>query len=123
MNFIIRIIISTLAVLLTSYLLPKTMVTVDGFVDALIVAVVLAFLNAVVKPVMVFLTIPATLFTFGLFLLVINAFIIIIADYFIDGFKVYGFWSALLFSVILSLVNSIFEGIRRRDEMRSNDFE
>ncbi|GAB4136299.1 MAG: phage holin family protein [Bacteroidia bacterium] len=123
MNFIIRIIISTLAVLLTSYLLPKTMVAVDGFVDALIVAVVLAFLNAVVKPVMVFLTIPATMFTFGLFLLVINAFIIIIADYFIDGFKVYGFWSALLFSVILSLVNSIFEGIRRRDEMRNNDFE
>lgn len=122
MNFIIRIIISTLAVLVASYLLPESMVHVDGFASALIVAVVLAFLNAVVKPVMVLLTIPATVFTFGLFLLAINAFLIMMADYFVDGFVVYGFWSALLFSFVLSIANAIFEAIRKRDEQPPNNF-
>lgn len=118
MNFIIRILISTLAVLLTSYLLPKNIVHVDTFTTALIVALVLAFLNAVVKPLMIILTIPATIFTLGLFLLVINAAIIMIADHFVDGFKVGGFWSALLFSVILAIVNSIFERIRKNDDQQ-----
>jgi putative membrane protein len=122
MNFIIRIIISTLAVLVASYLLPESMVHVDGFTSALIVAVVLAFLNAVVKPVMVLLTIPATVFTFGLFLLAINAFLIMMTDYFVDGFVVYGFWSALLFSFVLSIANAIFEAIRKRDEQPPNNF-
>lgn len=116
MNFIIRILISTLAVLLTSYLLPKHIVSVDTFTTALIVALVLAFLNAVVKPLMILLTIPATILTLGLFLLVINAGIIMIADHFVDGFKVGGFWSALLFSVILAIINSIFERIRKNDD-------
>lgn len=120
MNFIIKVIISTLAVLVTSYLLPKSMVQVDGFTTAIIVALVLAFLNAVVKPIMVILTIPATFLTLGLFLLVINALIIKIADYFVDGFHVYGFWSALLFSLVLTVINSIFEAIRRNDERRQN---
>jgi putative membrane protein len=122
MNFIIRIVISTLAVLVASYLLPDSMVHVDGFTSALIVAVVLAFLNSVVKPIMVLLTIPATVFTFGLFLLAINAFLIMMADYFVDGFVVYGFWSALLFSFVLSIANAIFEAIRKRDEQPPNNF-
>jgi putative membrane protein len=120
MNFIVKVIISTLAVLVTSYLLPKSMVEVDGFTTAIIVALALAFLNAVVKPIMVVLTIPATVLTFGIFLLVINALIIKIADYFISGFQVHGFWSALLFSLVLTIVNSVFEAIRRNDERRQN---
>ncbi|HTL81705.1 MAG TPA: phage holin family protein [Bacteroidia bacterium] len=118
MNFILKVIISTLAVLLTSYLLPKSMVYVDGVTTSLIVALTLAFLNAIVKPIMVLLTLPATVFTLGLFLLVINALIIMITDHFIDGFKVYGFWSAVLFSVILTIVTSIFEAIARNDNRR-----
>lgn len=120
MNFIVKVIISTLAVLLTSYLLPKSMVQVDGFTTAIVLALVLAFLNAVVKPIMVILTIPATFLTLGLFLLVINALIIKIADYFVDGFQVHGFWAALLFSLVLTIINGIFEGIRRNDERRQN---
>lgn len=120
MNFIVKVIISTLAVLVTSYMLPKSMVEVDGFTTAIIVALALAFLNAVVKPIMVVLTIPATVLTFGIFLLVINALIIKIADYFISGFQVHGFWSALLFSLVLTIVNSVFEAIRRNDERRQN---
>jgi putative membrane protein len=120
MKFVIRILISTLAVLITCYILPDRMVKVDGFVTALIVAAALAFLNAVVKPILIVLTIPITMITLGLFLLAINAGMILLADRFIDGFYVGGFWSALLFSILLSVVTSVFEGIRRRDEQRGN---
>ena len=120
MNFLVKVLISTLAVLLTSYLLPDSMVHVDGFATAIVVALVLAFLNAIVKPILVLLTIPATIFTLGLFLLVINAVIILIADYFVKGFNVHGFLSALLFSIILTIVNSVFEAIRRNDDARYN---
>lgn len=108
MNFIFRILISTAAVILTGYLLPERMVHVDGLTTALLVAVVLAFLNSVVKPILIILTIPVTLFSLGLFLLVINAGIILLADYFIDGFKVNGFWAALIFSVVLAIINALF---------------
>jgi putative membrane protein len=119
-NFIVSVLISTIAVLLTGWLLPESMVHVDGFTTGLIVAIVLAFLNATVKPILTILTIPATVFTLGLFLLVINAVIIKIADYFIDGFVIHGFWSAVIFSIVLTLVNSILAAIRRRDEQRGN---
>lgn len=105
-----RILISTAAVLLTGWLLPDSWVHVDGIVSALIVAVVLAFLNQVVKPILIILTIPVTFATLGLFLLAINAGIILLADYFIEGFRVGGFWSALGFSIVLSIVNAILGG-------------
>ncbi len=105
MNFIIRIILSALAVLITTWLLPN--VAVDNIQSALLVAVVLAFLNTVVKPILTILTIPITVFTLGFFLLVINALIILFVDKLIDGFHVKGFWWALLFSLILSLATSI----------------
>jgi putative membrane protein len=72
-----------------------------------IVAVVLALLRMTVKPLLIILTLPVTIVTFGLFLLVINAFIILLADSLIDGFNVSGFWIALLFSLILSVFESI----------------
>lgn len=116
MKFLIQLIISTLAVLIASYLLPG--VTIDGnsFYTALVVAAVLAFLNAIIKPILVILTIPITVLTLGLFLLVINALMIMLAAKIVDGFHVDGFWWALLFSLILSLTTSILEGIKKRDE-------
>ena len=116
MKFILQLIISTLAVLITAYLLPHVSIEGNNFFVALAVAAVLAFLNAVVKPIMIILTIPVTIFSFGLFLLVINAFIIILAAKLVDGFHVDGFWWALLFSLILSLITSIMEGVKKRDE-------
>jgi len=73
---------------------------------AIIVAVVLGLLRVTVKPLLIFFTLPATIVTLGLFLLVINAVIILLADYFVDGFAVSGFWIALLFSLLLSLFQS-----------------
>lgn len=102
-----KIIVSALAVFITSWLLPG--VHVEGFITALIVACSLALLNYLIKPLLIILTIPVTIVTFGLFLLAINAFIILIASHYIDGFKVDGFWWALFFSIILSLVTSILE--------------
>jgi putative membrane protein len=112
MNFLMRILVSTAAVLLTGWILPDSWVQVDNIFTALIVAIVLAFLNQVVKPILTVLTIPITFITMGLFLLVINAGIILLADYFVDGFKVGGFWSALGFSIVLAIFNGLLGGNR-----------
>ncbi len=107
MRFLIKILITGLAVLIASYLLPG--VNVENMVTAICVAAVLALLNSFVKPVLIILTLPITIFSLGLFLLVINAFMIMLASKFVPGFKVDGFWYALLFSIVLSIINSFFE--------------
>ena len=116
--FLIQIAVVTVAVLFCAYLLPG--VHVDGFLGALFVALALALLNEFVRPLLVFFTIPATLFTFGLFLLVINAVIIMLADWIVESFKVDGFWWALLFSLLLTITKSFLNAFRpkkrREDE-------
>jgi putative membrane protein len=115
-SFLGRLVITTLAALLVAYLLPG--VNIDSGVSAFLLALVLALLNAFVKPLLVFLTLPFTIVTFGLFLVVINALIIMLADKMVPGFSVDGFWWALLFSIILSLVVSAMEtiaGARNQD--------
>lgn len=116
MNLIIRFLLNGLAVVLTAYLLPG--VDVKDYWTALIVALVLSIANVIVKPVLIILTIPITIVTLGLFLLVINALIILMTDYLVDGFVVKGFWWALLFSLILSLFNSMFGDITKEKNNR-----
>lgn len=111
MNILIKIIISSLAVYLTAWLLPDSGVVVTDYIAALWVAVVLALLNGFLKPILIILTIPITVFTLGLFLLVINAAIILIGTHLVDGFYVDGFWWALLFSFVLSIITSIMEAL------------
>lgn len=111
MNGVVRFLLSGLAVLLAAYLLPG--VQVDHYGYALLVALVLAIANAIVKPILVVLTIPITIVTLGLFLLVINAVIILMVDYFVPGFAVDGFWWALGFSLILSVFNSMFTDLTK----------
>jgi putative membrane protein len=111
MNVLVRFLLSGAAVLLTAYLLPGVHVEHYGY--ALLVAAVLSLANVVVKPVLVILTIPITLVTLGLFLLVINAGIILLVDYFTPGFYVDGFWWALAFSLILSIFNGLFSDLMR----------
>lgn len=86
-------------------------VHVSGFKSALITAVVLALLNTFVKPILQVLTIPITILTLGLFLLVINVIIIYLAARLVDGFSVNGFIPALIFSIVLSIASSILNGI------------
>jgi putative membrane protein len=112
MRILLRLLISSAVILVTAYLLPG--VHVDTFWTALLVAVVLALLNFFLKPLLVILTIPFTIITLGLFLLVINAVIILIADRLIgQRFEVDGFWWALLFSLIISLVNSLINARKK----------
>ena len=114
MNLILRILLSALAVILLAKFLPG--VALDGFTSAIIVAIVIALLNAILKPILVILTLPITIVTLGLFLLVINACIILLADKFIDGFAVNSFWTALLFSILLSILQSILYSILNEDK-------
>lgn len=102
MRFILNILLVGLVVVLLSYLLPGA--HVDSFVTAIIVALVLALLNALLRPLLILLTIPITVLTLGLFLLVINAIIVLAADALIPGFNVDGFLWAMIFSILLSFV-------------------
>jgi putative membrane protein len=105
MKLLIRILVTALLVMAIAYIMKG--VVVDEFTTALTVAIVLGLLNFFVKPIIVLLTIPVTIFTLGLFLLVINAIMILVCDHFVDGFSVHSFWTAMLFSIILSLSQSL----------------
>lgn len=111
MNWLLRFLLSGLAVLLTAYLLPGVDVRHYGY--ALLVAALISLSNLIVKPILVILTIPITLLTLGLFLLVINALIILLVDSITPGFDIDGFWWALAFSLILSLFNSLFSDLSK----------
>ncbi len=111
MNGIVRFLLSGAAVLLTAYLLPGVHVEHYGY--ALLVAAILSLANVIVKPIFVVLTIPITILTLGLFLLVINAVIILLVDYLTPGFSVDGFWWALAFSLILSIFTSLFSDLMK----------
>jgi putative membrane protein len=100
-----NLLINTLSIFAVSYVLSG--IEIDSITTALIVAVVMAVLNVTLKPLLIILTIPLTVITFGLFLLVVNVLVLYAADALIDGFHIAGFWWALAFSLLVSLVNSI----------------
>lgn len=105
MNWFTRTIISSVAVVIAAYILPG--VEVDNFWTAIVVAIVLSIFNVIVKPLLIILTLPATIITFGLFLFAINALILLLADYAVDGFEIDSFWWAILLSFLLSVLNSL----------------
>lgn len=111
-NIFITLLVNALSIFFAAYVLPG--VSVDAPLTALIVAAVLSLLNVTLKPLLIILTLPLTLFTFGLFLLVINAIVIFIAADWIDGFAVDGFWWAVFFSFLISVINSILFGLGER---------
>jgi len=109
MNFIIRLLLNAVAIYLTASLLPG--VSVGDFFDAFLFAVVLAILNSILKPILIILTIPITIVTLGLFLIVINAGVLLLSAWFLDGATIDGFWWAVLFGLIVSILNSILYGL------------
>jgi putative membrane protein len=106
MFFIFRLIINMIAILIISYLFPR-MIRVDGFLAALVAAFLLGVVNAVIRPVLVLLTLPLTLVTLGLFLLVINGLMLWLVSALVRGFQVSGFWGAVLGSILISIVSWI----------------
>lgn len=109
MNILTKLLLSSIGVIIASYLIPG--VYVDGFLTAVIIAVLLSLMNVTVKPLLILFTIPLTILSLGLFLLVINAVIILIASEIVPGFTVSSFWWALVFSLVLSLINSLLTDI------------
>jgi len=105
--------------MIAAYLLPG--VEVDRFTSALILAAILALLNVTLKPILIVITIPITVVTLGVFLLVINTLIILIAESVIGGFEIANFWWALGFSLLLSMLTSIFNGMAGLNNKDNNN--
>jgi len=115
MNKFLRFLILSFAVFVFASLLSG--ITVSGFLSAVFVVILLSIVNTVVKPVLQILTFPITIITFGLFLLVINAGMIMLVDWFLPGFDVNGFWWALLFSFLISIVNSFLNRLDNKPKL------
>lgn len=105
--WIINLLVTALAAFLAAKFTPG--VSIESYWTAILLAIVLALLDFFVKPVLQFISIPVTVLTLGLFLLVINALIIILASYIVSSFHVDGFWAALLFSIIFSIISWILQ--------------
>lgn len=114
MNMLIKLLLNTVAVVFLAKVLNG--VFVDTYVTAIIVAIVISILNVLVKPFLVILTLPVTILTLGLFLFVINAVIILLAEKLIDGFRVDGLWTAVLFSVLLCILQSLLHSFIKTDK-------
>jgi putative membrane protein len=105
MKLIAKVIITALALIITAQILPG--IEISGLYTAIIVAIVLGLLNITVKPILVILTLPITILTLGLFILVINALIFLFAASFIEGFTVSGFLPALIGSIVVSVISTL----------------
>ena len=114
MKTFLKILLTALAVVVLANILPG--ISVAGYFSAIIVAVVIAFLNMFMRPLLIFFTLPATIVTLGLFLFVINACIILLADKLIDGFAVSGFWAALFFSILLSIFRAALFSLLKEEK-------
>jgi putative membrane protein len=117
MKALIRLIITTIAVLICDLLLSGVSLgdlgETHGVLTALLTAAVLGLLNVFVRPLLILLTLPATVLTLGLFLLVINAGVVLLAAELVPGFVVHNFWWALGFSLLLSVVESFLNALDR----------
>ncbi len=103
MGFLIRLLANTLAILAAAYILPG--IEVSGGLSLLAAALVLALINAFVRPVLLFLTLPFTLVTLGLFIFLLNAFCLWLTSQLVKGFEVHGFWTAVFGALFISIVS------------------
>ncbi|MFA6520319.1 MAG: phage holin family protein [Candidatus Paceibacterota bacterium] len=107
MKTIFHFIISTLAILVSSYILPG--VHVSGIVPALVLSVVLGAINIILRPILLILTLPITIVTLGLFVLLINGFLVVLATYIVPGFSVDSYWWAFIFAIVLAIISSVLQ--------------
>ncbi len=109
MNLIFNWLVSAVAIVIAAYLVPR--VSLDSFFTALVVAVVLGLVNAFIKPFLIILTLPVNVLTLGLFTFVINAGLVWIAQLVVPGFDIGNFGWAMIFAILLSLINLLFRGM------------
>ncbi len=109
MGILVNWLVMTVAIMISAYLLPG--VTVRSFWAALVTALVLGLINAVLRPVLVILTLPLTILTLGLFIFILNALLVLLTSAIVPGFDVLSFWWALLFSFVFSIVSFVLQRI------------
>ena len=109
MRLLVNWLVTTAAILITAYFLPG--VSIRSIGAALITALVLGFINAIVRPILLILTFPITIVTLGLFIFVLNALLVLVTSAIVPGFEVRGFWWALLFSLLFSVVSFVLHRI------------
>ena len=108
-NFLIRLFVNALALAAAAWLLPGIQMS-GAFLDVLLVALVFGLLNALLKPILLFFSIPLLILTLGLFALVVNAVLLLITSRLLDDFQVSGFWTAVLGSIVISIVTMLLGG-------------
>ncbi|GAA4837095.1 phage holin family protein [Algivirga pacifica] len=115
---IIKFLVSALAVFFGSYIMNALglNVYVESYWTALVVALVISLLNLLVKPLLIILTLPITIITLGLFLIIINSFIFYLAGTLVDGFQISSIWTAILFSFFYSVILATLENLLKLDE-------
>ena len=116
MGFLLQWLVSGLAIIITAYLLPGVALT--GFLAALVTALILGLINAIIRPVLILLTLPLNILTLGLFTLVINALLVMLAAAIVPGFAVRGFWWALLFGIVLAIVNAALSPLLKSSDSK-----
>lgn len=114
MKILFHWVFSALAVMVTAYLLPG--IVLKSFFVALIVAVVLGFLNTIIRPILILISLPIQFLTLGLFTLAINAALVMLTSVIVPGFTVKNFWWALLFSITLWIVNVVLERFEKKEK-------
>jgi putative membrane protein len=109
MNLLLAWLVNTVSLIAVAYLMPS--IRVDTFVTALIAALVLGLVNAVIRPILVLLTLPVTLLTLGLFIFVINGLLFWLVGSFVQGFVVDGFWAGFLGAIVYSVISWLLSGL------------
>lgn len=114
MKFLVRLLITAVVAYGLSMIL-KPHIIIDSFSTALVFVIVLGILNAIVKPILILLTLPITILTLGIFLLIINVLMVILADKFVEGIHIDGFWWAFIFGILLSFLSSAISKSEKRE--------
>ncbi len=109
MAIVIKLFILAIAVFVASYIIPG--VTIDSVTSLIVISIVLGIVNAFIKPILVFLTLPLTVLTLGIFLLLLNGILVLLVSSIVPGFYVATFFSAILFSIVVSLVSSLLSKV------------
>ncbi len=114
MRLLISLLLNALALILTAYIVPGF--EVANFQSALLAAIVLAIINTFIKPVLLFLTLPLTVITLGLFIFVVNAIVLFMTTYFVSGLTINGWLPAILGAIVLSVVSTILSSLAKGDK-------
>jgi len=103
MKPLLKLLVSTLTIIIAAYFIPG--VKIASYWTAIVVALVMAIVNAIIKPIVMFFTLPLNVLTLGLFTFVVNGLMILLVAYFVPGFQVAGFWTAVIFSISITFIN------------------